>query len=252
LLCTDVRRIAGTLQIRVSRAEEHRALAQAPKTLDVYVLTARGKAMMLHYDADGLRQARQFFAQALAIDPDYAPAWAHLGTADMIDIGLHLTGEWDRSRASEMPSNLQRAIALDPQLPNAYIALSQAQGLLGNVDAALAAAERCRQISPNESGCFASLAMEQLRIGRANAAVRSFEQALELDPVPPPTCWRSTRPRCGRAGGRRTRFASTTTVWRARPISGVAGRTVSRPSSNWDALPRRAMKQRVCNSGSPT
>lgn len=180
-----VRRIAGTLQIRVSRTEERRALAQPPKTLDVYVLTARGKAMMLRYSAEGLRQARHYFAQALKIDPDYAPAWAFLGTADVIDIGLHLTGRWDRSRAGEMLAHLQRAIALDPELPTAYISLSQAQGLLGHVDAALAAAERCRQVSPNEAGCFASLGMEQLRIGRSDAAVRNFERALDLDPIPP-------------------------------------------------------------------
>jgi DNA-binding winged helix-turn-helix (wHTH) protein/TolB-like protein len=179
-----VGRIAGTLQARVSRSEERRALVQAPKTLDVFVLTAHGKAAMTRYDADGLREARRRFEQALAIDPDYAPAWAYLATTDMIDIGLRLTGEWGPARAGEMLAHVQRAIALDPELPAAYATLSQAQGLIGNVDAALAAAERCRKLSPNEWTCWLSLGAVQLRQGDSEAALRSLEQALDLNPVP--------------------------------------------------------------------
>lgn len=180
-----VSRIAGTLQSRVARTEDRHALTQPPKTLDVIVLTARGKSMMQRYSAEGIREARRFLDQALTIDPDYAPAWAFLGIVNTIDIGLHLTGEWDRSRGQEVLAQVERAIALQPDLPMAYAALADAQGLLGNFDAALAAAQQCRRLSPNDAVCFYVLASAQLRVGETEDAVRNFEQALDRNPLPP-------------------------------------------------------------------
>lgn len=180
-----VRRIAGTLQSRVSRTEERRALAQPPKSLDVFVLTAHGKTMMQRYNAEGMHEARRLLGQALAIDPGYAPAWAYLGMTDTIDIGLGLTGEWDRRRAGEMLSHVQRAIALRPDLTVAYVALSQAHGLVGDLDAALAAAQECFRLSPNDAGCFYVLGATQLRMGQADAAIRNLGEAMDRNPVPP-------------------------------------------------------------------
>jgi DNA-binding winged helix-turn-helix (wHTH) protein/TolB-like protein len=180
-----VSRIAGTLQSRVARTEDRHALAQSPKTLDVIVLTARGKLMMQRYSAQGVRDARRFLDQALAIDPDYAAAWAFLGIVNTVDIGLHLTGEWDRSRGAEALAQVQRAVTLQPDLPMAYAALADAQGLLGNFDAALAAAQQCLRLSPNDAVCFYVLGSAQLRLGQVESAVRNFEQAVDRNPVPP-------------------------------------------------------------------
>jgi len=180
-----VSRIAGTLQSRIARSEEKQALAQPPKTLDVFVLTAQGKALMLRYNAEGVRESRHFFEQALAIDPDYAPAWVYLGMTNMVDTGLQLTGKWDRQRVPEFLAQIQRAIALEPELTAAYGALSQAQGVAGNFDAALAAAQRCRQLSPNEGNCFYALGSAQLRVGQVEAAVDNLSQAMDRNPLPP-------------------------------------------------------------------
>lgn len=180
-----VGRVAGTLQSRVTRTEERRALAQAPRSLDVFVLTAHGKAMMQRYSAEGMREARRFLQQAIALDPDYAPAWAYLGMTDTIDIGLRLTGEWDTRRAGEMLQHVQRAIALQPDLTVAYVALSQAHGLVGRFDDALAAAQECFRLSPNDAGCFYVLGSTQLRLGDSRAAVENLAQALDRNPLPP-------------------------------------------------------------------
>lgn len=180
-----VGRIAGTLQARVARTEEHRALARAPRSLDVIVLTAHGKAMMQRYSAQGVHEARRLLGQALELDPQYAPAWAFLGMTDTIDIGLKLTGEWDTSRFGEMLAHVQRAIALQPDLTVAYVALSQAHGLTGDFDAALAAAQQCVRLSPNDAGCFYVLGAAQLRMGRTKDAVRNLAQATERNPLAP-------------------------------------------------------------------
>ncbi|MBC7942156.1 MAG: winged helix-turn-helix domain-containing protein [Chitinophagaceae bacterium] len=180
-----VGRIAGTLQSRVQRTEQRRALAQPPKTLDTYVLVAHGRAMLRRYDAQGMRESRRLLEQALAADPDYAPAWAYLGITNTVDIGLRLTGEWDKARIGEVLTQIRRAIALQPDLPIAYVALSQAQSRAGNLDAALAAAEQACQLSPNDADCFYILGAAQLQLGQAEPALRNLEQAMNRNPVPP-------------------------------------------------------------------
>ncbi len=180
-----VGRIAGTLQSRLRQTEERRALALPPKTLDVFVLTERGRVSMQRYDAAGMREARVLLAQALQIDAGYAPAWAYLGMTNTVDAGLRLTGEWTTARLPEVLVQVNRAIALQSDLPIAYVALSQAQALARNHDAALAAAQRCMELSPNDADCFYILGKAQLDIGQVSAAVQNLAQAMDRNPLAP-------------------------------------------------------------------
>ena len=180
-----VRRIAGTLQSKVSVTEQRRALTQPPKTLDTYVLVAHGRAMLQRYDAQGMHDSRRFFEQALAIDPGYAPAWAHLGITNTVDIGLRLTGEWGSGRLGEVLAQIRQAISLQPDLPIAYLALAQAQALARNFDAMLAAALQTCRLSPNDADCYYILGHAQYRLGQVDEAARNFEQALDRNPIPP-------------------------------------------------------------------
>ncbi len=180
-----VGQIAGTLQSKMTRTEQRRALSSPPKTLDVYALTARGMARMTQYSATGLRESRDLYGRALKIDPDYAPAWAFLGIANTIDVGLHLTGEWDERRVGEVLAQIRRAIALQPDLPLAHHALSQALALGNDFDGALSAAKRSCELSPNDAGCFYSLGKAQLELGEVEPAVQNLRQAVERDPLSP-------------------------------------------------------------------
>jgi len=180
-----VGRIAGTLQSKVARNEQRRALTQPPRSLNAYVLVAHGRAMLERYSAQGMRESRRYFEQALAIDPEYAPAWAYLGITNTVDIGLKLTGEWDEKRIGEVLAQIRQAIALQPDLPVAYVALSQAHSREGNLDAALAAAQQACRLSPNDSGCFYILGAAQLQLGQVEPALRNLEQAMDRNPIPP-------------------------------------------------------------------
>jgi len=180
-----VSRVAGTLLSKVRRTEERRALQRPPKTLDVVVLTEHGKALMLRYNAEGIGNARRFFEQALALDPAYAPAWIYLGIANTVDIGLRLTGGWTRERLPEVLAQINKGIALDPDLAIGWVALSQAQALARDHAAAMAAAQRCFDVSPNDADCFYIIGKAQLESGDALAATRNLEEALDRNPMPP-------------------------------------------------------------------
>jgi DNA-binding winged helix-turn-helix (wHTH) protein/TolB-like protein len=178
-------RIAGSLQVRMRVREERRALEQPPSSLDVMGLTAQGRMLLRQYDAQGVREARRLFERALEIDPQYAQAWASLAQVNNIDIGLRLTGEWSRSRSPEVVAQVQRAIALQPDLPIAYSVLSEAEGVAGNFDASLAAGEKCVHLSPNDALCVYVLGAARLRMGDVAVALTHLGHARDLNPVAP-------------------------------------------------------------------
>jgi TolB-like protein/DNA-binding winged helix-turn-helix (wHTH) protein len=181
-----VARLAGVMLSRVVRAEERRGLSDGARTMSAYVLTAQGKAGLQQYTPDGIRDARRYLGEALLADAQYAPAWAFLGLTNVADIGSSITGEWDRTRMPEVLAQIRKAIALQPDLPAAFVSLSQAQGLAGNFDDALAAALRCRELSPNDAGCIYTLGVAQLRLGHAGPAADNLQQAIRRNPLPPP------------------------------------------------------------------
>lgn len=180
-----VGRIAGILQSNVVRSEGQRALASSPKTLDVVVLTEHGKAAMQRYSAQGVRSARGFYERAIAIDPGHAPVRVLLGIANTVDVGLQLTGEWPPARIGEVVAQIQQAIALDPGSALAYVALSQAQALARDYDAALVAAKHCSELSPNQADCFFILGKAQLELGDVASATRNLAEAMDRNPLAP-------------------------------------------------------------------
>jgi TolB-like protein/DNA-binding winged helix-turn-helix (wHTH) protein len=171
-----VRRIAGSVQSKVDRTETRRALTHPPKTMDVYALTERGNEILYRYNASAMVEARRLLEQALAIDPDYARAWVFLGMVNTIDAGLRLTGEWNPSRMPEVIAQIQRAIALDSDMPIAYVALSQAQGLARDFDAALAAAQRCIELAPNDADCLYIMGKANMELARKNRQCNTWNR----------------------------------------------------------------------------
>jgi para-nitrobenzyl esterase len=184
-----VRRIAGTVLSRLRHAEYRLALRRPPKKLDVYDLTLRAMSLRLQFRAEATRQARGLLEQALAIDAGYAPAWLAIGWINALDVEFRLTGEWDRRRVPEFLAQVRRAIAIDPEVPAACLALCQAHSTAGNFAEALAAAERGAASGPSDAACWSHMSMSQLAVGRIEPALRSSERAVDLSPGPVAWTW---------------------------------------------------------------
>lgn len=180
-----VQRIAGTLHSRLRQTEERRAIARPPKTLDVYTMTLRAIALKHQFRPDATREARLLLERAVAIDPEYAPAWLYLGMLNGIDSLLRLTGDWHPGRYAEMLAQSRRAIELDPQLPAAWFSLALVHVEGRRFRDALAAATRCVELGPNDADCLMYLALVEARAGLPAPAVGHIERALDLSPITP-------------------------------------------------------------------
>jgi len=92
-----------------------------PRAHDLYL---RGLALVPGR-GPGLRDAATYFEQAVAIDPDYAQAWASLALTYSLLPGYQLA-DW-KSADAKANAAAQRAMALDPGLAESHVAMSFAR-----------------------------------------------------------------------------------------------------------------------------
>lgn len=180
-----LRRIAGSAQSSMRREQERRALRTPPSSLDVYTLTLRGYANKHRFTAAATRAARGELAEALRLDPGYAPAWAVLGYVNLLDAAQQITGEWAFERLPEALAQVDRAIALDPALALAHQARAIALVFLQRPQEAVAAAEQAVRLAPGDADNLLFLANALQGAERIPEALRAMEGALALYPIEP-------------------------------------------------------------------
>ena len=146
--------------------------------------TCAGSSTFFHFTQEANAQARQMWERAVALDPQYAEAYARLG--------FTYYREWFL-RWSVDPQNLERAlaleqkaVALDDSLPIAHSILSWVYTQKQQYDQALAEGERAIALDPNNADSYQFQAEVLNFAGRPEEALRMAEQAMRLNPRYPP------------------------------------------------------------------
>ncbi|MEK6638414.1 MAG: hypothetical protein AABY88_10060 [Pseudomonadota bacterium] len=154
-----------------------------------YDLFLRGQAFhILSADEASDRAALVAFDQAIALDPNYAAAYAARsrsltnianGTSDLSQIRLLFEASVEAA---------QRAVALAPDFADAHSALGVAFAF-GKLDvkAARTPFERSRMLGVGDADVLARFALFSARCGRDIAAKDAIKRALKLDPLNPRT-----------------------------------------------------------------
>jgi adenylate cyclase len=183
------RAIVTILAIHVNRAETERALLKPPADLKAYDFYLRGaEAFLLHASnsaKSSLSDARGLLEQCLAIDPDYARAYAMLAWTYIHCYFQPLDRDYNLFAALNRALELaQTAVRLDARLPHAHTELGHALLLTGRHDAATAEFERAFAINPNFLDIRYGYAL--LLSGEPAKAIEVAEANLRLDPRPIP------------------------------------------------------------------
>jgi eukaryotic-like serine/threonine-protein kinase len=119
-------KIAEALNLHLSPQEQQAVLRRYTQNPQAYQEFLMGRSLFAHEDQpQSLEASRKHFESALKLDPNYAPALAGLS---------HVEGYYYRDLDSN-PAHLQRAeqlarqaLAIDPQLPEAHIAVARILG----------------------------------------------------------------------------------------------------------------------------
>ncbi|WP_412060898.1 tetratricopeptide repeat protein [Rubrivirga sp. IMCC45206] len=175
------RAIAFKLRARVGSA----ARVGRPSTdPEAYLLTLRGHAIQSG-GGDAYTELPGIYAEAIARDSTYAPAWAGLAnmhqTIVETDSAEDIDAEWEAVRAAA-----NRAIELDPRVALAHTMLGQvAYAYDGDLAAAQAHYERAVEATPSDALAWARLGFTRQFWGDEEGALRAVEQAVAIDPLSP-------------------------------------------------------------------
>ena len=149
---------------------------------EVYSLYLRGKYFINLRSGENLEKALATLKQALAIDPNYAPAW----------VSLQLTYGYQRRATPEAQEELralqfeaiERALAIDENLASAWAALAY-QRKFDDSDwhGARIAIEKALRLEPNNANVIGVAASIESASGRLSESIQLFEKSVSLDPL---------------------------------------------------------------------
>jgi adenylate cyclase len=177
-------RIVTALKVNLTPEEQAR-FRRAPTTnLEAYDDFLRGWEFYWQETKEANAQARRLFEQALALDPQYAGAYAGLSSTHLRDWLL----QWspDRQSLEHAFDAAQKALALDDTLPLAYIVLAPVYQKKNQHEQAIAAAERAIALNPNDATAYLVLADQLGMAGRPEEGITMAKTAMRLNPHYPP------------------------------------------------------------------
>jgi serine/threonine protein kinase/Tfp pilus assembly protein PilF len=128
-----------------------------------------------------LEFAEGMFTKALKIDPDFA--LAHVGISDVHT--FQYMAYYDRSsdRIENAREAVEKALLLDPELPEAYRSLGRYHMFTGGYSEAQKALLKCVELSPKYALGYRTLAWLKDMQGENDKAIEWAKQSLELAPT---------------------------------------------------------------------
>ena len=175
-----VRRAVGAVAVKLARFEEERVLAKPTDSLAAYEYILRGREVLTHTTHEKNDEARQLFQRAIALDPNYAAAYAALGDSHFEAV----VSGWTEFRGEELEraeTLAQKALALDPATTGAYRLLARINRYRKRYDLALGQIDRALEINPNDASSYQMRGNVLVWAGRAGEAVSWLEIALRFD-----------------------------------------------------------------------
>ncbi len=178
-------KIVFALKVKLTPEEQQRFRQAPTANLEAYDYYLRGLALWNQALVVGKKeanaQARQMYEKAIALDPQYAGAYASLAWTYWIESLQQWTPDFAQSveRAVEMA---QRAVALDNSLPFAHTTLGQIYDWQKKFDQALIEAEQAVTLAANYADGYATLSDIQVHTGQSEKSLSNIQTAMRLNP----------------------------------------------------------------------
>ena len=149
---------------------------------DAYDLYLHGRDTMRGFkDAADVQAGIDFYEGALKRNSQFALAYSGLA-----DACLEMYGQKNESFWVEKALHAaQQAIALNPRLPDAHLALGSVYAATGDPGKAVTEFRRAIELQPKSDEGYRRLGSALLASGRTDAALTAYQKAIELSPYYP-------------------------------------------------------------------
>jgi TolB-like protein/Flp pilus assembly protein TadD len=177
-------RIVSALALNLSGGDRQSMAVEHTDSQEAYDCFLHGRELWFRTTKDANRQARTLLQRAIELDARFAPAYAFLGGAHVID---YVNG-WSASPAEaleEAEKAAQRAVRLNERHPYALWALALICLWARRYDEALSKSDKTIAFNPNFAEGYNARGLTLHYVGRSEEALRCHERATALDPYGP-------------------------------------------------------------------
>src|SRR5438477_8560644 len=173
-------RVVDALQIKLG-VEAARALAKKPtEDPEAHRLYLLGRYEFGKYSEAGWTSSIRYYEQALKLDPNYALAYCGLADTYAYMGGVVMPSKEAVVKEKEFA---QKALELDPELPEAHLSLACALGGAFDWRNAQIEFDRAIELNPNLAWAYEIYAWFLGGLGRLDEAIAKDRKGFKLDPL---------------------------------------------------------------------
>ncbi len=173
--------VSEKLRLKLSGMEEQQLAKQNTVNPQAYELLLKGRFLNIKGGTEDVKKAIVYYQQAIAIDPNYALAYAKLSESYRLLYGNSTLDP--KEFAPEAKAAAQKAFELDPNLPDAQLELANHYQDAWDWEATEAKYRHAIELNPNFALARNSYSNYLTVIGRYDEAIAEAEHAKELDPL---------------------------------------------------------------------
>ncbi len=176
--------IITALQVKLTTGEQARTAAKGTNNLAAYLKLLQAREKMAQMNKENNALAQRLVEETISLDPDYASAYASLGTIQMMDVWLGSSKSPKNSikKAIELS---KKALTLDESLADARSLLGFLYAMTGEHDKGVAEAERALELDPNSAVVHHLLCLTLRFADRPDEAIPVCKKAIRLEPYAP-------------------------------------------------------------------
>ncbi len=169
-------------KLRVELPGDKPLVKRSTRNMEAYNLYLKGHYQLHKYNAEGFAKSKEYLEQAIAVDPEYAPAWFGLAETHWY-LGF-LGHVRPRTAGANARRAVQKALELDETLPEAHAMM----GILQFSEFDWVGCEReflrALELGPQSAFVWWTYSLYYLTpMRRLDAAVDAARKALGLDPL---------------------------------------------------------------------
>lgn len=174
--------IVSSLSGRVARAEQKATERKRTTSLSAYEHFLRGNAHFYRLNREDNFEARRMFQSAIALDPNFARAYARLGATYNVEafMGHGPDSSWDTAMEA-----VQKGLAIDPEDSWIHETLGFVLLRSGQFEEAEGEFRRALELNPNDADSIAWTAHAFVLLGFPEEAGELIRKAMRLNPLHP-------------------------------------------------------------------
>ena len=177
--------IAQSLKLTLDESGQPDSRGATTGDIEAFALYLKGRELFndrIHLRSEGLRQALDYFTQAVEQDPEFARAYA--GIASVYWLLTSYDDSLDKESYFELAeANANFALEFNPASADALSALASIQSARGDIEQAAALFEHIRVIGSNDSNIAHWEAMLRIRLGYFDELIDPLTAVYRLDPL---------------------------------------------------------------------